>query len=205
MGATASSGRQLGQVLGAHTISDFAQPSTGGSFWHPLAGFHHANAPFATFRKPKSPSNPNETELTGLDQDVAAAINNFRVAHGLNALTISDGLTASAQQHSMEMGAKGYFDHDSFNGTTWWKRIENYYSSDGYDTWTVGENLLFATDYISAANAMKMWIASPDHLRNLKDPNWRNLGVSAVHVLNAPGVYSGYDVTIITTDFGARH
>jgi hypothetical protein len=51
---------------------------------------------------------------------------------------------------------------------------------------------------------MKMWIASPEHLRNLLTPEWRRVGISAVHVLHAPGVYDGLPVTIVTTDFGVR-
>jgi hypothetical protein len=34
---------------------------------------------------------------------------------------------------------------------------------------------------------------------------WREIGVSAVHVSGAHGVYGGQDVTIVTTDFGVRH
>jgi hypothetical protein len=36
------------------------------------------------------------------------------------------------------------------------------------------------------------------------DPQWREIGVSAVHSLRAPGVYHGLAVTIVTTDFGVR-
>jgi uncharacterized protein YkwD len=144
-------------------------------------------------------------QLTALNRQIGFAINKFRRAHGLVPLRISAQLNASARQHSEEMGAKGYFDHNSANGTAWWKRIQHYYPVHGYTYWTVGENLLFASPSIGADAAMKLWIASPDHLRNLKDPNWRNLGVSAVHVLKAGGVYEGQEVTIITTDFGARH
>jgi hypothetical protein len=38
----------------------------------------------------------------------------------------------------------------------------------------------------------------------LLDPNWREIGVSAVHASSAPGVYNGLPVTIVTTDFGVR-
>ncbi len=53
--------------------------------------------------------------------------------------------------------------------------------------------------------ALKLWLASPEHRKNLVDPTWREIGVSAVHVAHAPGVYHGRDVTIVTTDFGVRH
>jgi uncharacterized protein YkwD len=146
-----------------------------------------------------------QTQLVSLNNQIAAAINNFRRAHGLVPLKVSTQLNASSQQHSQEMGAKGYFAHNSANGTLWWKRILHYYPQGHYRYWTVGENLLFATPDIAADAAMKAWINSPEHLANLMNPAWRNLGVSAVHVANAGGVYGNSAVTIITTDFGARH
>jgi len=51
---------------------------------------------------------------------------------------------------------------------------------------------------------MQMWIASPEHLRNLLTKQWRGIGISAVSVAHAPGVFNGQPVTIITTDFGVR-
>ena len=49
-----------------------------------------------------------------------------------------------------------------------------------------------------------MWLGSPEHKKNMLDPHWREIGVSAVHELDAPGVYNGLEVTIVTTDFGVR-
>ena len=143
--------------------------------------------------------------LWTLNREIASAINTFRKAHGLVPLKVSLQLNASARQHSVEMGTQGYFDHPSADGTVVWKRIQNYYTSTDYSYWTAGENLLWSSPSVSAADALKMWIRSPLHLRNLKNSAWRDLGVSAVHVLHAGGVYDGYTVTIITTDFGARH
>jgi uncharacterized protein YkwD len=135
---------------------------------------------------------------------VLVAINKFRVSHHLVPLREAPGLDASARQHSMEMGADGYFAHPSANGTAFWRRIEHYFPSRNYAYWSVGENLLWSSPDVSAAAAMRMWIASPEHLRNLLTPAWRRIGVSAVHVVGAPGVYGGRTVTIITTDFGVR-
>ena len=57
---------------------------------------------------------------------------------------------------------------------------------------------------LSAASAMKLWISSPAHLANLLTRQWRQIGVSAVAVARAPGVYGGRHAVIITTDFGVR-
>ena len=147
----------------------------------------------------------SERSLPGLNRQVLAAVNKFRVAHGLAALRKSSALDHSARQHSLEMGRDGYFDHPSADGTAFWKRIQHYYPADGYTYWSVGENLLWSSPDVSATTAMKMWIASPPHLKNLLTPQWRQIGVSAVTVADAPGVYNDRRVTIITTDFGARH
>jgi uncharacterized protein YkwD len=146
----------------------------------------------------------SEASLQTLNHQVLVAVNQFRAAHHLHALTLSRALDRSASEHSLQMGKDGYFAHPSADGTAFWRRIQRYYASRHYAYWSVGENLLWAAPTVSAGRAMKMWIASPDHLRNLLTPQWRQIGVSAVHVVRAPGVYHGLGVTIITTDFGVR-
>ncbi len=41
-------------------------------------------------------------------------------------------LAASAAQHTREMGANGYFDHDSLGASPFWKRIQRWYPSSGW-------------------------------------------------------------------------
>jgi uncharacterized protein YkwD len=149
-------------------------------------------------------SGSSKGSLRTLNRQVFAAVNAFRKSHGLVALRESKALDKAALAHSLEMGAKGYFAHNSANGEQFFVRVRKYYRSTGYSHWTVGENLLWGAPTVSAVQAMKLWIASPPHLRNLKTAKWRELGVSAVSVANAGGVYGGKTVTIITTDFGVR-
>jgi uncharacterized protein YkwD len=146
----------------------------------------------------------SERNLTTLNRQVRAAVNRFRKVHGLVPLRNSRELDRSARQHSSEMGTDGYFAHSSADGTSFWQRIQHYYTSRNRGYWSVGENLLWAAPGVSAGHAMKLWIASPEHLRNLMSAQWRQIGVSAVHVVRAPGVFHGLPVTIITTDFGVR-
>ena len=47
-------------------------------------------------------------------------------------------------------------------------------------------------------------MASPGHRKNILTARWQEIGLSAVTVAGAPGVYGGRDVVIITTDFGVR-
>lgn len=147
----------------------------------------------------------SETSLVPLDRQVLAAINAYRAENHLQALTLSAGLDRSAAQHSFEMGADGYFAHNSADGQAFWKRIERYYGSSRSSYWSVGENLLWASPSVTSQRAMQLWIASPEHKANLLAPRWRQIGISAVHVVRAPGTFHGLTVTIITTDFGVRH
>jgi uncharacterized protein YkwD len=131
-------------------------------------------------------------------------INVFRAAHGLSRLRVSPALDRAAAAHSTEMARVGYFRHSSANGASFSQRVASYYSQRGYRTWTAGENLVYGTPDLAAAQALKLWLASPPHRANLLDPHWRELGLSAVHSNGAPGVYHGMPATIITADFGAR-
>jgi uncharacterized protein YkwD len=146
----------------------------------------------------------SERNLTALNHQVLAAVNSFREAHGRLPLRESTGLDRSARQHSLEMGRLGYFGHSSADGTAFWRRIRRYYPSRGDSYWSVGENLVWASPSLSAGTAMKLWIGSPPHLKNLLSRQWRQIGVSAVAIASAPGVYDGQRVTIVTTDFGVR-
>jgi uncharacterized protein YkwD len=143
--------------------------------------------------------------LTSLESGVLQQLNKIRVQHGLVPVKISARLTSAAEQHSTEMGADGYFEHNSHDGTAFWKRINRWYASSGYGYWSVGENLLWSSPDVEPAHALELWMNSPEHRANILAARWREIGVAAVHVHGAPGDYHGLDVTIITTDFGVRH
>ena len=142
--------------------------------------------------------------LSSLESGVLADLNQIRAQHGLQPVKISARLTASAAQHSREMGADGYFQHSSHDGTAFWKRIGRWYGPNGYGYWSVGENLLWSSPQVDPARAMQLWMNSPEHRANILNPRWREIGVSAAHFASAPGTFKGLEVTIITTDFGIR-
>lgn len=146
----------------------------------------------------------SEKSLPTLNHQVLSAVNRFRAAHGLVALRESGGLDRSARQHSLEMGRRGYFAHSSADGTSFWRRIQHSYPQKGSSYWSVGENLVWRSSSLSAVRAMNMWIASPPHLKNLLTPQWRQIGISAVRVAHASGVFGASAVIIVTTDFGVR-
>ena len=141
---------------------------------------------------------------TALEAGVLRELNAVRAAHGLAPLRLNGELGVAAAEHSREMLADGYFEHASYDGTVFWKRIGRWYGSYGYTEWAVGENLLWSSPDVSPATAIRLWMRSPEHRANILTAKWREIGVSAVHVARAPGAYRGLPVTIVTTDFGAR-
>ncbi len=142
--------------------------------------------------------------VSALEAAVLANVNQIRASHGLRALKLSNRLSAAATQQSASMGAKGFFGHNSSDGTAFWKRIRRYYTDRNYRYWSVGENLLWSSPDLDAAQALDMWMKSPNHRANLLSKNWREIGLSAIHVEAAPGAFEGLDVTIVTADFGVR-
>ena len=140
----------------------------------------------------------------GLETQVLDALNAVRRFHGLAPLRLAQPLAAAADSHSRTMGRFGFFSHDSRDGSDFSQRVKRFYRPGRTGGWSVGENLLWASPTIGAAAALKMWMGSPGHRKNILSPRWREIGLSAVSVSRAPGVYGGRDVTIITTDFGAR-
>jgi uncharacterized protein YkwD len=151
------------------------------------------------------PSRAGASSLPPLESAVLLELNQIRIAHGLVPLKVSQKLSVAATQHCAEMLADGYFAHGSADGSAFWKRVAHYYGSASYGYWAVGENLLWSGSSLDATHALVLWMASPEHRANILTPRWREVGISAMQELNAPGAFDGFTVTLVTTDFGVRH
>lgn len=139
-----------------------------------------------------------------LESDVLVELNKIRAQHGLAPLRSNRKLRAAADTHSAAMVQHGFFAHESRDGTAFWKRVQRFYAAPKYGFWSVGENLLWSSGELTAAQAVEMWMKSPKHRENILTARWREIGLSAVRASSAPGVFSGLDVTVFTTDFGVR-
>ena len=139
-----------------------------------------------------------------LESQVLDELNAVRRAHGLVPLHLSRPLSAAADSHSRAMGTFGFFGHSSRDGSAFWKRVQRFYRPGSHGNWSVGENLLWSTTGLDASGALKLWMTSPGHRKNILTPRWREVGLSALSVPAAPGVFGGRDVVIITSDFGVR-
>lgn len=149
--------------------------------------------------------NQSSARQTALESGLVHQINDVRRAHGLRPLVSSAKLTAAAVQHTREMGVDGYFEHESFDSTEFWKRIERWYPSKGWSSWSVGENLLYSSpDLETASSGVDDWMSSPGHRANLLSRSWHEIGIAAIHFDSAPGEYQDEPVTIVTADFGYR-
>jgi uncharacterized protein YkwD len=138
-----------------------------------------------------------------LEAAVLDELNLLRLEHGLHQLRPSPRLTDAADAHSRAMVLSGFFAHESKDGTDFAARIKSYYKPRGRH-WKVGENLIWRLRRLSARAAVAAWLASPGHRENLLEPDFREVGISAVRAWGAPGVYGKRPVVVVTVDFGAR-
>jgi uncharacterized protein YkwD len=145
-----------------------------------------------------------ETSVRTLDTAVLVRLNAVRTAHGLAPLKANASLSAAAREHSSEMLDDGYFAHESFDGSPFWKRLDLYTQTVDGAGWSAAENLLWVSPSVDAARAVELWMQSPEHRENILAPEWREIGVAAIHAERAPGAFGDRAVTVITADFGVR-
>ena len=141
---------------------------------------------------------------SALETQLVQQINAVRRSHSLRPLKVSSKLASAATSHTREMGSDGYFEHESFDSTPFWKRVARWYTSRGWRSWSVGENLLYRSPDVTAEAGIDLWMNSPPHRANVLSRSWREVGISAIHFEGAPGEYNGSAVTIVTADFGVR-
>lgn len=131
-----------------------------------------------------------------------ARLNAIRRAHGLRPLAWSSQLARAARAHATSMGRRGYFAHTSADGTPFQYRLGRYFRPAARHV-VVGETLYWRSPTAPPRDVIGQWLASPLHRRILLDPEWREVGLEAVFVPAAPGVFRRQPVTIVVADFGA--
>ena len=152
----------------------------------------------------EAPAAKSITDVVDLERQVFVAVNAVRKEHGLVALRLNHALGEAAQGHSRSMAEHGFFRHESYDGSPFWRRIKPMYQPLQGRYWGTGENMVWASPGLSAAQVVDLWMKSPPHRKNILAPSWRDIGIGGVHAPAAPGVYRGVSVTIVTADFGVR-
>lgn len=142
--------------------------------------------------------------LSRYERDLLTRVNALRARHNRAMLLPSPGLTAAAEAHTSRMIREGFFDHEAPGEKPFWRRLERFYPSGGYDYWAVGENLAYGSPTLEPAEVLREWLGSPKHRRSLLSPEWREAGLAAVHAETAPGEFEGEPATVVTLDLGVR-
>ena len=83
-------------------------------------------------------------------------------------------LAEAAEQHSVDMVARRYFDHVSPDG----KRVSQRVTAQGYNWRMVGENLAGGDTTVNGV--VSGWLKSPDHCQNIMSPAFSDIGVACV-------------------------
>jgi uncharacterized protein YkwD len=136
---------------------------------------------------------------------VAAEINRARAEHGLGRLRQVTPLRRAAAQHVYEMAVLGVFSHSSRNWPSLAARLAAFYPWRGFGTWIVGETLLWCQLPVTPDVVVQLWLNSPEHRRELLDPRFRDIGVDAVDLSGAGGVFGGSPVLLVAAEFGVRY
>ena len=116
-------------------------------------------------------------------QEVLTLTNQARQQAGLRPLVLDARLSQAAQQHSLEMDRLHYFGHASPlpEFATLSRRIQEV----GCYGLSSAENLHREQGYaprLAAANAVKAWLHSPQHRRNLLNPKFNRMGLGISRV-----------------------
>jgi len=160
--------------------------------------------------QPPAPGNVQSLDVrvgpaeTTLQPSILRAINKVRAARGLRMLKRSPLLSRAAVAHARALALAGDFQHEWPDGRPFGLWILRYYPLGVHTSWSSGENLLWTSGALTAPSAIRMWLASPEHRRNMLDPHWREIGVGVVHAIAAGGAFTGYDIDLAATEFGTR-
>lgn len=120
------------------------------------------------------------------EQTIVEMTNQVRRQNHLPPLKRVTSLDSAARYHAADMSANDYFDHNTLhmvNGKLTqtcdpWNRIVQYYTN-----WqALGENIAAGQD--TPQMAMDGWIHSPEHYRNIINPDYEEIGVGFYEGLN---------------------
>jgi uncharacterized protein YkwD len=135
---------------------------------------------------------------TNDEYGVLVFINEARAAPGAGEQVVpplawNDELAAAARSHSDDMIDHGCYQHDSCDGTPWYKRIGTFYPNGG----VIGENI---GPGFTGPTVLNQWLASPDHRANVLSAAYTEVGVGS----RLYPISQWADAGVTTADFGSR-
>ncbi len=125
---------------------------------------------------------PEPGDLAQIRLAVLCLINRERAAHDEVPLVLNRELERAAESHSEEMISSDYFEHVSPTGATPVDRVRAAgYIPNPLVGYVIGENLAWGTLALATPQAIvSAWIASPGHLANILEPQYRDTGIGVV-------------------------
>jgi len=146
---------------------------------------------------------PEPANIALANAAVLCLINQERAQHDEQPLLIAPDLQRAAEEHAQELVADDYFAHVSPSGESPVTRIKD----DGYapspsDGYVLGENLAWGTLGLSTPESIvQAWIASPGHLANILEGQYRQTGVAVVPSV-PPSLADGQTGATYAQEFG---
>lgn len=115
---------------------------------------------------------PRITQTRAKDPEILLKlVNDFRRKNKLPEVTLCKELSQAALWFAKDLASKEKLTHEDSAGRFPDKRVESF----GYKDWrVVCENVAGGADDVQ--EAFEMWLKSPGHLKNLKNPEVRDMG-----------------------------
>lgn len=132
-------------------------------------------------------------DATAIKQDVIALTNNERQENNLNSLSENVSLDQAAEAKLNDMFQENYWEHVSPEGKQAWDFI----NATDYQYVYAGENL--ARGFVDAKTAMKAWMNSPSHKKNILNSEYQDIGVAVGY-----GKINDKSTVLIVQMFGAQ-
>ncbi len=124
------------------------------------------------------------------DENIINITNKTRIEEGLNPLTANQLLSKAAYDKAEAIFSTKKFAHTLNN-----KKFSTWIKEAGYQYKSVGENL--AIDFITSEGAMRAWLKSPSHKKNILNPKFQEIGVAV-----KSDKFSGHEATLVVQIFG---
>jgi uncharacterized protein YkwD len=130
----------------------------------------------AAERLPRPENDREHEEIAELEYQCFEAVNKQREIRGLRPLDFNPELLHVAREYSRRMADERFFDHVDPVGQTVRDRLR-----DAGLKWRIlGENLAYSKGYVNpVASAMRGWMDSPGHRKNILEPDFRETAVGA--------------------------
>jgi uncharacterized protein YkwD len=127
------------------------------------------------------------TEVLRMATGILDYTNQERRNRGMVALRLSPALTFLARKHSSHMCSGGTLAHESDAFPTGWRRFDQRMEMVGvrFAAENVAYYSLLKTPEAWAKAVIKLWMESPDHRKNMLNPEFRYVGIGIIVCKNA--------------------